>query len=97
MLSHILFFLPIATAAAVFILLCIITFYLNKSNENICWRCTKKSCFGKVYTDNNNEVLSDQSIIHNHGAYSTTEIERQIIYLNCKRKAVDDPLLDLKK
>lgn len=50
----------------------------------------KKSCFKKVYTDNNYKVLSDQSIIHNHKPYSTTAMERQIINSNCKRKAVDD-------
>jgi hypothetical protein len=50
-----------------------------------------------VYTDNNNEVLSDQLIIHNHEPYSTTEIERQIINSNCKRKAVDDSCTRPKK
>jgi len=62
---------------------------VNKTNENIRWRCIKKSCFEKVYTDNNYEVLSDQSIILNHEPYLTTAIERQIINSNCKRKAID--------
>jgi hypothetical protein len=36
------------------------TFFIgsvNKSNENIRWRCIKKNCFAKVYNDNKNEML----------------------------------------
>lgn len=70
---------------------------VNKANKNIRWRCNEKSCFAKVYTDNNYQVLSDQSIVHNHEPYSTTAIERQIINSNCKRKAIDDPCTRPKK
>jgi hypothetical protein len=50
-----------------------------------------------VYTDNKNEILLDQYIIHNHKPYSTIAIERQIINSNCKRKAIDYPCTRPKK
>lgn len=64
---------------------------VNKKNNSTRWRCIKRDCHTKVYTQNQIVVQDCENVSHNHSPYNRSTISRQIVSTLCKRKATDAP------
>jgi len=71
---------------------------VNKKNNSKRWRCIKRDCHAKVYTENQIVVQHHaENVSHNHSPYDRNSISRQIVSSACKRKATDEPSVRPKK
>ena len=61
--------------------------YYRKKNENVCWRCTIKSCKARVETENGT-VVKDIGL-HTH-VDKVANLSTVALRVVCKRKASED-------
>ena len=59
-----------------------------KSGE-IAWRCTSKGCKARIRTDSSASMILQQKNPHNHET-DDRQIERHVLRVSAKRKAIDD-------
>ena len=60
----------------------------REKGEGLKWRCVKRDCLAKIYTDRNATVITKSDMNHNHDLEKN--LKRQAISNSAKRKALDE-------